>query len=358
MTISIIIPVHNVAPYLRECLDSVLRADGEGVVRVELVCVDDGSADGSTEILDEYAVRYASVKVIHQANAGVSAARNAGIAAATGEWLYFLDGDDVLIAGWLDKLLALIDGDRYDAFFLGRPCYFSTRLPERIGGCGRVVMAIDEVSDGKCLLMSGSLWGWPCIRLLRRSLFRDFRFPLGVGNLEDSISLIDVLSHRARWCWVDWQIYGYRLRAGSATHDPTIERTISVIRSFTTMYNATIEKLHCSPNEGRKVLWQYRRHMGAYVVPAIRDADVASISRVEDAYHQHEQAVGYHTAYWPVRLMLGVASKFNSRRGCGLLLLINAYLDRLANALERRMGIDVDLDEWYWRALRKAVRRC
>lgn len=78
MTFSIIIPVYNVAPYLRECLDSVLAqicTDWEW----EAICVDDGSTDGSGAILDEYAARDGRFKVIHQTNAGVSAARNAAL---------------------------------------------------------------------------------------------------------------------------------------------------------------------------------------------------------------------------------------------------------------------------------------
>ena len=84
---SVIIPVYNVAPYLSECLDSLCS---QSVVSWEAVCVDDGSVDGSGMLLDKYAEKDDRVKVIHQRNQGVSAARNAGIAAATGEWLYFL----------------------------------------------------------------------------------------------------------------------------------------------------------------------------------------------------------------------------------------------------------------------------
>ena len=90
---SIIIPVYNVAQYLRECLDSVLaQTFGDW----EAICVDDGSTDGSAAILDEYAAKDARFRVIHQENAGVSAARNAALDAAKGEFFLFLDGDDLL----------------------------------------------------------------------------------------------------------------------------------------------------------------------------------------------------------------------------------------------------------------------
>ena len=91
ITVSVIIPVYNQAPYLAECLDSALA---QTLRELELVCVDDGSTDGSERMLDEYAARDRRVKVIHQPNAGVAAARNRGLAAAAGEFVAFMDPDD------------------------------------------------------------------------------------------------------------------------------------------------------------------------------------------------------------------------------------------------------------------------
>lgn len=94
---SIIIPVYNVAPYLRECLDSVLA---QTFTDWEAICVDDGSDDGSGVILDEYAAKDSRFRVIHQDNAGVSAARNVAMRAVKGEWVGFVDGDDVIARDW------------------------------------------------------------------------------------------------------------------------------------------------------------------------------------------------------------------------------------------------------------------
>lgn len=102
---SIVIPVYDVAPYLQECLDSVLAQE----VKVwECICVDDGSTDGSGAILDEYALRDARFRVFHQPNCGVSAARNLALAQAQGAWVAFLDGDDVWASGWLAGVQQLI----------------------------------------------------------------------------------------------------------------------------------------------------------------------------------------------------------------------------------------------------------
>lgn len=93
--ISIIIPVYNVEPYLRQCLDSILN---QSCNDWEAILVDDGSTDGSGTICDEYASHNSRIKVFHKENGGVSTARNTGLNIANGEWIWFVDGDD-----WIEK---------------------------------------------------------------------------------------------------------------------------------------------------------------------------------------------------------------------------------------------------------------
>lgn len=93
--ISVIVPVYNVKPYLQRCIDSILN---QTYTNLEIICVDDGSTDGSTEILDGYMSHDPRVKIIHQKNTGTSGARNAGLDAVTGDWVTFVDSDD-----WLEK---------------------------------------------------------------------------------------------------------------------------------------------------------------------------------------------------------------------------------------------------------------
>ena len=87
--ISVIIPVYNVKPYLRMCADSVFS---QTFRNLEIIFVDDGSTDGSGELCDELAAEDSRVRVIHQENGGLSAARNTGIDASTGAYLYFQIG--------------------------------------------------------------------------------------------------------------------------------------------------------------------------------------------------------------------------------------------------------------------------
>ena len=103
MRFSIIIPVYNVEPYLRECLDSVLA---QTFTDWEAVCVDDGSTDGSAAILAEYAARDSRFRIVTQPNGGLSAARNTGLDHARGDYILFLDSDDWLEPSALESLNA------------------------------------------------------------------------------------------------------------------------------------------------------------------------------------------------------------------------------------------------------------
>lgn len=103
---SIVIPIYNVAPYLGECLDSLLA---QTCPDWEALCVDDGSTDGSGAILDAYAEKDSRIRVFHQANGGVSSARNHALEKVQGEWLGFLDSDDTYHPKLLELVKAEVD---------------------------------------------------------------------------------------------------------------------------------------------------------------------------------------------------------------------------------------------------------
>ena len=109
--LSFIVPVYNVAPYLQKCVDSLLAQDYDDY---EIILVDDGSTDNSPQICDEYAEKGSPIRVIHQANAGLSAARNAGIKAAEGKYLCFVDSDDYWEPNILGSLMEQVERDDLD----------------------------------------------------------------------------------------------------------------------------------------------------------------------------------------------------------------------------------------------------
>ena len=111
MKLSIIVPVYGVANYLRKCVDSLLVQD---ITDYEIILVDDGSPDECPQICDEYAEKYDNIRVVHQENAGLSAARNTGIATAQGEYIMFVDSDDYLQPNVLGTLMEQVERDNLD----------------------------------------------------------------------------------------------------------------------------------------------------------------------------------------------------------------------------------------------------
>ena len=99
--VSVIIPVYNVEKYLSECLDSVVN---QTLKDIEIICVNDGSPDGSAAILEEYAQKDNRIKVITQENRGLSEARNSGLKIASGEYIAFLDSDDYIDLKFFEQL--------------------------------------------------------------------------------------------------------------------------------------------------------------------------------------------------------------------------------------------------------------
>ena len=91
--ISIIVPIYNIEKYLAHCIDSVLNST---LTDFELILVDDGSTDSSGSICDDYSTRDERITVIHQENGGISIARNHGLEKAHGDYVIFIDGDDVI----------------------------------------------------------------------------------------------------------------------------------------------------------------------------------------------------------------------------------------------------------------------
>lgn len=113
--ISVIVPVYNVERYLRRCLDSIC---GQSYRNLEIICVDDGSPDNSIDILREYEKRDARIRIIRQANAGLSAARNSALEIAQGEWVMGVDSDDWLDTSILEKAVQCLD-DEVDMLCFG-----------------------------------------------------------------------------------------------------------------------------------------------------------------------------------------------------------------------------------------------
>jgi len=122
MKISVIVPIYNIENYLDDCIISILN---QSYYNFELILVDDGSTDHSAEICEKYRVEDQRIKVIHQNNQGLSAARNTGIHSADGQYLYFVDGDDYIHHETLSSFMDVLEQSPDLDFIIGRMSYFT-----------------------------------------------------------------------------------------------------------------------------------------------------------------------------------------------------------------------------------------
>lgn len=121
-SISVVVAVYNIEDYICECVDSIIN---QTIQPEEIILVDDGSTDRSSALCDEYAEKNTNIRVIHQKNAGLSAARNTGIEHAQGVWVYFIDGDDILAPDVIESFLAVLTAHEGDVEFIqGRMTWF------------------------------------------------------------------------------------------------------------------------------------------------------------------------------------------------------------------------------------------
>ena len=186
--ISIIVPVYNVEKYLEKCVGSILA---QTYGHLEIILIDDGSTDKSSEICDQFAGENDCVKVIHQDNKGVSAARNRGIACAKGDFLAFIDGDDYVLPDMIENLYSRIVKDYSDLAICGY---------KKVDEEGRILSVTtipDAVVSGVQAIQlhykqTAGIMMIPVNKLYRRKLFNTVRFPVG-KRCEDEATFYRIL---------------------------------------------------------------------------------------------------------------------------------------------------------------------
>lgn len=230
--ISIIVPVYQVEAYLPDCLDSILR---QSFTDWEMLLVDDGSRDAGGEICDSYAARDERIRVFHQQNAGLSAARNTGLDHARGEYLVMVDSDDVL--AHRDFLRILYDAIRSNdaqisccgllAFHDGDP------IPDPWGRPSPIAVFSGEEACRWKDLPAGYFFGSAHCKMYHRDLFRDLRYPVGQYAEDNAVAHRLMLPCR-RVVVTGMRMYGYRVRPGSIMTSASRQKMIQdVILAFT-----------------------------------------------------------------------------------------------------------------------------
>lgn len=231
--ISVIVPVYKVEEYLPKCLDSILSQTDENL---EIILVDDGSPDGSGAICDDYAARDARIRVIHQENGGLSAARNAGIDAATGDYLAFVDSDDYLESDAYERMLAAAKKFDVPVVVAGRWDVSGKTGEKEQGLCPNVEEKISaEELVGRIFLWDGCDSS-ACDKLFASWLLKEIRFPAGMVS-EDLAVMYQILLQADFAAMLPAPIYNYYHRSGSISgKTPISDKTFHFPRHTQKIY--------------------------------------------------------------------------------------------------------------------------
>lgn len=224
MLISFVIPVYNVEKYLNECLESVISQNFNDY---EVILVDDGSADNSGRICDEYADKYDFISVIHKVNGGLSDARNAGLNAASGEYVLLLDSDDYIAEGSLSAIAKTISDFLPDVVFLNAKKFYPDGKTVPLGD-GYNAEKINGKSKDEIMAHLASLPKYPgsaCTKAIRRGLIIDNSLFFEKGLLSEDIDWtirLFKVAEKFAFCDIDYYYYRQR-RAGSITNTKTVK---------------------------------------------------------------------------------------------------------------------------------------
>ena len=246
--LSIIIPVYNVEKYLRACLDSVFKQKGDSS-DYEVIVVNDGSPDNSKAIIDDYSKNYSNIVVINQTNQGLSAARNAGLRIAKGEYVWFVDSDDSITSGAVEYLSKEIEEEKCEVYVFSLIKVFESD--------GRMLNTNDTfisskynkyynyVADGLFYNRKIHIGASPKNIFLRKFLLdHNLFFTEGIYH-EDMEFFIRVLIYAKRIKPLNVHLYNYLIRSGGSitTSNISVKHVndrLKIINLLNEMCNKTV----------------------------------------------------------------------------------------------------------------------
>lgn len=267
VSISFILPAYNVKAYLKQCVQSI---ENQHIENYEIIIIDDGSKDGTLNLAYRLAENNQNIIVIHQENGGVSAARNAGLNAAAGEYVAFVDPDDFYICEFAATFLRLAKENNLDLIRGQYRICVEDDLTERGSS---VFSKSDAVLQGreylKYSLLDNTLEVVPFLGLFRRSflLKNEIYFPVGISYEEDQIHLFRALMQPdCRIMQTNTYFYAYRQRSTSVTHNYKPKQIYDIIKVIQ-LEEDELKKYHLEKKES----CIYRKYMSAsfYQITAI-----------------------------------------------------------------------------------------
>lgn len=216
--ISIIVPVYNVSEYLSNCIDSIIKQTYQNL---QIILVDDGSTDESSKICDDYNKIDSRIIVIHKENGGLSSARNVGLSYATGDYIGFVDSDDMIDIRMYETLYNLCEENKV-LLACARFDYINpenkTPLPndtdeiEKISSMDMIKLLLNT-SKAEKRFATISVWD----RLYHKSIIENLRFPEG-KCYEDIVYSIKAIINAKECVYINKSLYHYRVREGSITY--------------------------------------------------------------------------------------------------------------------------------------------
>ena len=240
--ISVIIPVYNAAGFLSRAVGSILMQEFDDF---EVILVNDGSTDNSAAVCDEMAEQDSRVRVIHKENGGVSSARNAGLDAARGEFVMFVDADDAIHDGSLESMYS----KKSDFVLAGFEKVIDHKIQEIYrpstsafyNGTEEVCIFFDKVLPARNTYILNSA----CFKLFRRSILVDngLRFVEGLSFAEDKIFVMSFLKYVQRVSTVSAVVYSYFLRSGSLSSDMRSESHTREVFRLLEVYGPVLKGL-------------------------------------------------------------------------------------------------------------------
>lgn len=284
--VSIIMPVYNTQKYLRRCLDALVN---QTLKDIEIIAVNDGSTDGSLDILQEYAAKYEMIRVISKENGGQATARNLGIKESTGEYIGFADSDDYVDVTMFEKMYSLAKQKNCDMV----ECYFHYLMetdgePKVLQPRGRV----REYKNQQDMLIDPQVSPWN--KLYRREVLMhpDVYFPEGL-IYEDTAFYIKTIPHVKSAAYLDEQLVYYFLRGNStmnANKSQKVGNIFPVLENILEFY-----KKHGFYEE-------YKQELEYFCVKIVLCSSLSRIGRVTDKKLENElldKSFAFINRYFP-----------------------------------------------------------
>ena len=261
--VSVIVPVYKVEAFLPQCVESILSQTYRDF---ELILVDDGSPDRCPEMCDEYALKDPRVTAIHKKNGGLSSARNAGILAATGEYVLFVDSDD-----WLNKTNAIaLLLQRVEMSHAQVLCFSYSKIYEQSGKTVRCleqpqpmpVSCRSKAEQEAYLAARGLYIASACNKLLRLELLKknNLFFPVGETS-EDVVWCLRLLLAADSLDFLNEDLYCYRQRAGSISQTLSLKKCRQLADQILECITLTGELAKSSPVASAYTAYQFATFM-------------------------------------------------------------------------------------------------